>query len=82
MDGSCSGGNDAYKPSSEYSGTIRAGRSMHFRVERRDAVETRCVDLPPRVRDRCGRIAGCCWRGGESGRGPGPLQRGGGRVGL
>lgn len=57
IEGSCSGGSDAYKPSSEYRETIGAGRSVYFRVEHRDAVATRCVDLPPGVRDDAGYTA-------------------------
>ena len=57
VEGSCSGGNDAYKPSHEYGGVIQAGRAVYFRVEHRDAVATHCVDRPPDVHDEVEDIA-------------------------
>jgi hypothetical protein len=58
IEGSCSGGNDAYKASSGYDGLIQAGRAVYFRVGHRPELDsTHCVDLPERVHDLVHNIA-------------------------
>ena len=58
IEGSCSGGNDAYKASSGYDGLIQAGRAVYFRVGHRPELDsTHCVDLPARVHDLVYNIA-------------------------
>ncbi|MFO0626405.1 MAG: hypothetical protein U0325_12400 [Polyangiales bacterium] len=58
LEGSCSGGNDAYKASSGYDRLIQAGRAVYFSVGHRPELDsTHCVDLPPRVYDLVYNIA-------------------------
>lgn len=58
VEGSCSGGNPDYKPSSEYAGIVRAGRAVYFRVDHTPSLSSNhCVDLPPSVHDGVENIA-------------------------